>query len=158
MFYKSIIAAIVLSTSITATASDVTLVVYPQAEGVQVVYNWAYVGYSNKGVTDHNVTVKTCDYTSKCVSDKTDWFDRSYQVGFIVPTDSVKPFAGLTYAKEYSKDVFIKDNKYVKTVNNSSNSVEFEAGAMYEFYPHVVAAIKYTTLYEEVQFGLGYKF
>ena len=138
--------------------ADTAVVFYPQAQGLQLIYKNAYVGYSNK---DKDVTIHKVDkcFEGTCASIEREWFDYNVQAGFVVPTNyGVSPFAGLTYSNDKSHEDRYVNSEFTQSYEHSHDTVGFEAGVLYEFYPHAVAGLKFTTQYEELQFGLGYKF
>lgn len=152
---KVLIAIAFMSASAVASPA---LVYYPQAQGVQAIYDNVYVGYSAKGIDETTTTARGCG-GSVCTDVERDWFNYNVQVGAVSYTDyGVYPFAGLTYSKRNSHEDKFKDGILQQQYDHSDNSVGFEAGIMYEFYPHAIAALKFTTEYEEVQFGLGFRF
>jgi len=148
--------------SASALASPVGLVYYPQQQGVQAIYDNFYVGYAGKGRDDTTVIVKenygvTQDQTY--ISTEREWFDYNVQVGMVGYTDyKVYPFAGLTYSNDRSNEVITIDSQHYATYDHSDHTVGFEAGLLYEFYPHALAGLKFSTQYETVHFGLGVKF
>lgn len=148
--------------SASAIASPVGLVYYPQQQGVQAIYDNFYVGYSAKGKDDTTVIVREnygVNQDQTYVSNEREWFDYSIQVGMVGYTEyKVYPFAGLTYSNDKSKEVITIDSEHYATYEHSDNTVGFEAGLLYEFYPHAMAGVKFSTQYETVHFGLGVKF
>lgn len=154
---KKIVMSVLGLVSMAAAASP-AVVFYPQAQGVQLIYDNVYVGYSGKGEDIHTTSVNSC-VQGTCTSDYKEWFDYNIQIGGVLYTDyKIYPFAGLTYSQVKSHEDYYTNDDLWATYDHKHNSVEFEAGALYEFYPNVLAALKFSTTYETVQFGLGYKF
>ncbi|WBF79335.1 hypothetical protein IACHDJAJ_00096 [Aeromonas phage vB_AdhS_TS3] len=152
---KVLIAIAFMSASAVASPA---LVYYPQAQGVQAIYDNVYVGYSAKGVDETNTTSHGCVY-GMCTDVEREWFNYNVQVGGVAYTEyGVYPFAGLTYSKRNSHEDKFQNDVLYKQYDHSNDSIGFEAGVMYEFYPHALAAVKFSTEYEEVQFGLGFRF
>lgn len=154
---KKIAISLLALVSVAVSASP-AIVFYPQAQGVQLVYDNVYVGYSNKDERTNTTTVNSC-VQGTCTSDYTEWFNYNVQAGAVFYTEyKVYPFAGLTYSQVNSHEDYYTNKDLWAQYDHKNNSGGFEAGAMYEFYPHVLAALKFSTAYETVQFGLGYKF
>lgn len=160
---KKVLIAIALMSSSLATVAMAgpAVLYYPQAQGIQAVYDNLYVGYSAKSKDETTTTVRE-NYAGtgqSYVSKEQEWFDYNVQVGAVGYTDyGVYPFAGLTYSKEYSHEVINIGSQPYAEYSHKDNTVGFEAGVMYEFYPQALVAVKYTTQYNEVQFGVGFKF
>lgn len=154
---KKIVMSVLGLVSMAAVASP-AVVVYPQAEGAQLIYDNVYVGYSGKDKETHTITVNSCP-EGTCTSDYKEWANYNVQAGAVVYTEyKVYPFAGLTYSQVNSHEDYYTNSDLWATYDHKHNSVGFEGGVLYEFYPSVLAAIKFSTAYETVQFGLGYKF
>lgn len=156
---KVLIAIALMSSSIATVAmAGPAVLYYPQAQGVQAVYDNLYVGYATKGEDESSTTSNPCAYGT-CTSYDRNWFDYNIQLGAVSYTKyGVYPFAGITYSKEYSKEDRYQNDVLYTTYEHADDSIGFEAGVMYEFYPQALAALKFSTQYEEVQFGLGFKF